>query len=276
MTLLEINPYVRYVDKRDETTHYTDFVMSFDHRLFYVETGSFGLVTENENHEIHSNQLIILPPATKYKINFENRCIFTVVNFDLETEKRDITKAREPQPEHSFDRKNIISDKLCDRFPAKLYCDERTNELAQNLYYTFIDKNSFSDEYLSALLKLIITGAFAYTTQNKVPDVLKRIISYIDKNYSDRLSNQKLGELFSYHPNYLNRLFKTYTKKSLHRYIIDVRLSHSMYLVGENMAINEICKTCGFSSPSYFIKEFHKKYGVSPLKLRNQKKNLLP
>ena len=47
MKIEQINPYVRYIDRRNKIKSYKDFVYAYDHRIFYVENGeSVSAVTE--------------------------------------------------------------------------------------------------------------------------------------------------------------------------------------------------------------------------------------
>lgn len=50
MDISQFNPYVRYIDKRHAVTEYKDFVAAYDHRLFFVLSGSLEISLENGSH----------------------------------------------------------------------------------------------------------------------------------------------------------------------------------------------------------------------------------
>lgn len=63
----------------------------------------------------------------------------------------------------------------------------------------------------------------------------------------------------------LNRKVKDLLGTSLNNYIREKRLVKAAELLATSSdRVNEICWQVGFGTPSYFIKCFRKKYGVSP------------
>ena len=107
---------------------------------------------------------------------------------------------------------------------------------------------------------------------DKTPKTVDDIKKYIEKNYGKDITNTELSNVFGYHANHLNRLFKTHTKMSLHEFIIDVRLTKAVEMINNtDFSITKVGEMCNFSSSSYFIKKIKEKYGIPPLKFRNQK-----
>ena len=53
-------------------------------------------------------------------------------------------------------------------------------------------------------------------------------------------------------------------------YLIDLRLEHAAELLANtSMSALEVCSAVGYDSFSYLIKQFKKKYGVTPHKYRS-------
>ena len=83
------------------------------------------------------------------------------------------------------------------------------------------------------------------------------------------LTNLVIAKNFNYHPFHLGRLFKTYTKKSIHEYLLDYRIEMAkIMLVSTLDSITVIAEKTGFNSYSYFIELFKNRVGISPLKYR--------
>lgn len=86
----------------------------------------------------------------------------------------------------------------------------------------------------------------------------------------DNLENEKFGvselaaEMGLSRSQFLRKI-KSLTGKSANKFIRDIRLEESIALIGEDdLTASEIAYKVGFSSPSYFNKCFHDKYGCTP------------
>lgn len=271
MNLCEMNPFVRYIEKRNSFAVYKKFVLAYDHRVFYVRNGRINADVSGMLFEINSNEMLIIPPAVKYKLTFGKDVLFTVINFDVVTENV-ISCALEPKTEDEFDYSKILSSVTCPEFPCVFSCDENANQLISEIETVFISNSTFKNAIISSLLKLFIIKGKSYASSVVCPPLVKNIMSFVAENYMHDISNRMLGELFSYHPNYINRIFKENTGHSLHRYILNVRLEQATILIRESsMGLSEIAQRCGFCTQSYFTKKFVEKYNITPHKFKNKK-----
>lgn len=70
-------------------------------------------------------------------------------------------------------------------------------------------------------------------------------------------------------PDYVTRLFRKTTGKSLKAYIIEQRLFHARHLLETSSSnISEISRAVGYDNPAYFTALFHRIYGVPPRSYR--------
>nr|MCR5826030.1 helix-turn-helix transcriptional regulator [Oscillospiraceae bacterium] len=66
------------------------------------------------------------------------------------------------------------------------------------------------------------------------------------------------------------RVFKSAYGCSIFTYLADYRLQKSIPLLADRtLSVTRIAELCGFNSPSYFIKRFREKVGMSPLQYRS-------
>lgn len=107
------------------------------------------------------------------------------------------------------------------------------------------------------------------------------LIRMMDKCISDNLSDpdfslDRLSEMLKMSKSTLNRKMKDLLGSSPNDYIRDRRLTKAEEMLSNSVErVNEICWAVGFQTPSYFIKCFRKKYGMSPTEyVRNRTKNL--
>ena len=116
------------------------------------------------------------------------------------------------------------------------------------------------------LLRLMRSDVISH---NKRKNVIEGVISYISQNYTKDFSNSALAANFGYHEYYLNRLFFKYTGQTIHKYVINKRISEAKRLIlGSELSLSEISERVGFNNYSFFSSYFKKDCGVSPLAFR--------
>ena len=71
----------------------------------------------------------------------------------------------------------------------------------------------------------------AYLSRNKKTARLTRITEYIDTNYSEKITLEGLARLVHLHPNYLCKLFKTYTGQTAFQQLMRIRLEKAAALL---------------------------------------------
>lgn len=94
-------------------------------------------------------------------------------------------------------------------------------------------------------------------------------IRYIRKHFQNNITIEELAEVAHLSVSALERRFKKYLAKSPSQFINEVRLENARKLLLETvLPIGEVAFQCGFSSPSYFSKQFQILFGISPSQLR--------
>ena len=105
-------------------------------------------------------------------------------------------------------------------------------------------------------------------------DVRREILStqdFINNNYNRDLSMEMLASMVYLTPDYLNRLFKKSTGKSLSQYIRQVRMEKASELLRTtNRKVIDIGASVGYANYSYFCQCFREYFGKSPEKYRQE------
>lgn len=100
---------------------------------------------------------------------------------------------------------------------------------------------------------------------------IKDVIRYMNEHYKEDITVADLASLSFYNENYFMKLFKQYTGKTLTRYLTELRIEKSRYLLlHSNLSITEVALETGFNSASYFIRKFQELNGETPQKLRKK------
>ena len=97
------------------------------------------------------------------------------------------------------------------------------------------------------------------------------IIHYLNENYNKDIKQKELAQLFNYHRNSINNIIKRATGLTVKQTLIEIRLQHAMtFLKYSNKSIGEISEMCGYNSPTFFIRQFKEKTGVTPYQFRQK------
>lgn len=110
-----------------------------------------------------------------------------------------------------------------------------------------------------------------HRTQNmRMKQLVERVIDTILRDYDKDLSLESCAELEGANPFTLSRAFKHVTGVNFIDYLTDVRVEKAKALLAEtDMKINEIAERVGYQ-PSYLIRVFKKKAGLTPGQFRDE------
>lgn len=104
-------------------------------------------------------------------------------------------------------------------------------------------------------------GNINYGARNKLDEISK----YINENIEKNLNLMELAKLAKVTPDYLSRIFKSYTGYPLSKYILQCKVQQAKALMmGGDLKVKEISALLGFSDEFHFSKVFKKVEGVSP------------
>lgn len=135
-------------------------------------------------------------------------------------------------------------------------------------------KNSlpFRDNIIRNLIADILILAIRKSTNEKIhttPPPIRKAVAYINTNFREVLTLEKLAAEICFSPNYLGQLFKTETGVTFNEYVNSLRLKYACsLLVFSNLTIKEIAFSAGYRSVEYFLYIFKKKLRMTPSQYR--------
>jgi AraC-like DNA-binding protein len=104
---------------------------------------------------------------------------------------------------------------------------------------------------------------------NREDLAIKRMISFIQKNFSDKITLNDIAKAGMVSTSKCCRIFKQALRKSVFDYLLHFRIRQSLSLLtNESMSITEAAFASGFSSSSYYGEMFKRLLGMSPGKYR--------
>jgi two-component system response regulator YesN len=139
---------------------------------------------------------------------------------------------------------------------------DEAEELLKKLYIHLKQKQDVSLSDVGNYSE--IHGESYITNEN-----FKKLLDYINSNYSEEISLNELSEKFHLNTTYICDLFKEITDKTFLEYITDIRMKKACELLKDTrLSIAEIAEKTGYKDYYYFNKVFKKNLGVPPGKYR--------
>ena len=186
----------------------------------------------------------------------------------------------------SFRADDLLEDKLLEPLNSgHLMVIPRINDAAKELCEQLIEvhasKNDENGSQLTAQIKTKIIllqfilemwerGFITENDTNGRNTVEKEMVSYIQQNYTGKISLKEFGKQFHFSEKYISRYFKEHFHITLSQYVTYLRLEHAKQLLQDtDIPVTEVAMQSGYQNVSYFIRSFKKTYEISPLKYRN-------
>lgn len=190
----------------------------------------------------------------------------------------------------SFRTDDMLDDKLLEPLNSGhlMICPrvkDTAKELCEQLIEIHMAKTDESESKIAAqiktkviLLQFILEmwekGLVIENDTNGRNIVEKEMVSYIQQNFTGKISLKEFGEQFHLSEKYISRYFKEHFHITLSQYITYLRLEHAKQLLQDtDMPVTEVALQSGYQNVSYFIRSFKKAYAVSPLKYRKSDEN---
>ncbi len=132
---------------------------------------------------------------------------------------------------------------------------------------------------LNILELIAFTNEYQYLAspniQNSIDDRdtkrLNDVHKYIIENIHQEISLDKAASIANLSKPAFCRYFKKRANKTFIQFLNEIRIGQACrLLVNENFSVAEICFSCGFVNISYFIKQFKKITGYTPLGYRKK------
>ena len=235
------------------THHFTE--------LFFVVNGEGNFLFRDKTYRIKAGDLVIIPP---YMEHTEQSIKGTPLEYY-------VIGVDGVSFQHADDQTNV--QVFCNFSNKSLIAD-----LLGQMLYEVRNPAYGSDKICQNLLEILLLRIIRY--QHVIPVPLTstymtkecaRIKEFLDSNYSEHITLDTLTELTHMNKYYMAHSFAKYTGKSPIQYLNQRRMEAACTLLKDtDYSIASISSTVGFSSQSYFTQAFRKKYGMTPIKYRQQ------
>lgn len=99
--------------------------------------------------------------------------------------------------------------------------------------------------------------------------ILSVALEYVDKHFTENISQEELAERFHYNSAYFSRMFKKHRGMNLSDYITEKRINYAAELLsGTDLSAEQISEQVGYKSKPQFYNTFIRLRGVTPRQFR--------
>ena len=101
------------------------------------------------------------------------------------------------------------------------------------------------------------------------PELLDRIMAYVEENFSHNFTIAELAAHFFVSGSTVSHLFQQKLGVSFGRYVTQRRLIAAKTMIGQGMLLEDVSIRSGFGDYSGFYRAFKQEYGISPRQYRS-------
>ncbi|NLN42452.1 MAG: AraC family transcriptional regulator [Clostridiales bacterium] len=242
--------------------------------ILYCEGGSVGYLLGGRKFRFSKGDLIFIRPGTPHQPLFSEHAQYPYERYALWISDSFMQKMSE----------NIESIRLLDKYLDQnqqflFHLNEEESYKTETILESIIkeykeERIGWETMILSKVLELMIDFCriIMYHETNKKEtaneDLIDQIISYINKNLSEKITMDALSEKFYVSTSTIYNHFTEKLHVSPYKFILQRRLIKAKNLILQGEQLNSIWQQCGFSDYSTFYRAFRKEYSISPKKYR--------
>lgn len=251
---------------KTEKTDLSSLHFHSGYELIFVTKGAVDIEINSVPHKAKSPAIILLNPFEQHKITDESddyERIILVLNSDVLEQNISprLTAMLKCRPQNFS---HILKPSENDFINICNISDNIANELNSS--------GIFSNQYIqNCVYNMLI---LMYRTRKASPELslpMMKIQTFMDMNYSNINSIQELADKFCISSAHLSRTFKAHSGYSPVEYLLNIRLYRAQQLlIYSDLNINEISAQIGFKDTNNFIRQFSKRFKLSPLKFKKE------
>lgn len=184
--------------------------------------------------------------------------------------------------------KTVLQERIADRSLNEQLLKQIRQELLQ-VVYTYLGKKGiqaagyYSDAMMEELGKkatwsatdmirfcnyLIERTYYFEEEEQKKYSMIEKINQYIKEHYKEAIGRNEIAAQFYLAPEYLSKLYKKRTGKSLKEFLLEYRIEQAKIMLERGERVSDVAGKVGFDHFTYFSTTFKKHTGMTPNQYR--------
>lgn len=233
-----------------------------------IECGDNRLYTINGvSYILKGGDVVIKTPGSIVSTKGEQKSYILTLDFSKRQQTNFYSRniEGEIQPLTSNELITSLPNVLHPKNPYSLY--EIYEKLISTPKLTSLEANFLVDEIIYTLNADVAHKS--YLQQKTTSDVIDKVINYMFNNLSKKITLEELAKISNFEKSYFIRFFKKETGTTPFKKLNEIRLEHaSDLLVSTDLKILDIATSLGYNSLSFFIREYKKRFKITPTKHR--------
>ncbi len=239
-----------------------------EQEILYVKTGSIEVLIGKNTFVIHEKEICFVPPNALHSVitDSPNTAYYALVfSYELLT-----------LPDSHFFQISITEPLKSGQraFPAVLESGDPHFSAAAAALDEICLCPKEAPNYKFVIFRALIALYSAMqdalapvdTMENAIDNrAVKTCLDYMQTHYAQKITLEQLAHLVHLHPNYLCKLFKTYTGQTAFQQLTRIRLENAAGLLEKSgCSVSQAANLCGFESVSFFSRKFKQIMGCIP------------
>jgi AraC-like DNA-binding protein len=240
-----------------------DLLIVVDGRLHIGENGSAWSLGAGD-------ALLLLPDGEHYSVKpCEQDTVFYWLHFEHAAWRQGVWDEFARGSAH----KSPFAHPYSIRIPkhVSLPSPQHAFDLMRQLQELPVGDSFWEEQSLLARLLALLESGGATESRSPATRLAEKTAAYLQQNYREELTNERLAEALHFHPNYVVRCMKLKYGVTPVHYLLQFRIERAKrLLVSTEWSIERIAEEVGFRYAPYFSACFKRLAGMPPLRFRKQ------
>ena len=262
--------YAQYHIKRLQYPFYMPYHWHNEIEIIYIHKGRLNVVIDGVEYEGKEGSLYFVNPSQMHMMCTDDLTVeyytllydIDLITFEKKTEfDVELEKIWNNEVQFGVDLSDYrLYKKILGRIQKIVLLNEE-----KDIFYK-LDTRLNLIRIMQMMIKQETGSGHVDENYNiKNGEVKKKIISYIENNYTSKITLAEISEVVHMSQKYFSRFFKENFGINFVDYVNRVRLDKAVsMLLSTDEQVTEIALACGYTNISYFIRSFKKAFGTSP------------
>lgn len=238
--------------------------------VFFCISGGKNFLIGGQLYDVHNNDIFIINQYEAHKITYDSEKKFRRYVLQISPEfihncstgETDLSKCFFPH-KYGFDHRIHLSDEKAENLKLRLKLLNKDGGYGDDVI-----KRSVMADILVEINRAVFEREGEYTISNAHSAVMLAI-DYINKNFGEHITLDKVAKASYLSVNRMCRLFSEHCGTTVTKYIMAKRITEAKKLLAAGKGVTETAMLCGFGDYSGLIRVFKKCLGITPGKYKS-------